>query len=109
TVEQQPERLLAVLCLCDVLMRRYPSAVCHRPMHDGDVAAITQFIGDLIWLIYRYFADPIVDVTFIIIRRITFGNPMLQDRVQRRTGARLLVSQSIKISISLIADDQTLS
>src|ERR1039458_7242890 len=94
-VEQQPERLLAALCLCHILVSCHPSAVCNRPMHDGDVAPVTQSICDMIWLVCRYFVDPIVDVAFMIVRRVTTGNPMLQNRAQRRTRPGLLLIQSI--------------
>ena len=44
----------------------------------------------------------------MIVRRETCGDPILQDRTQRRTRPRLLLIQSIQIRVSFIADNQTL-
>ena len=108
TFKEQTEGVLSGLRFGHVFVCGDPPAVRHRPVNNGNVTPVTQPIYDLIWLVYRYFIDPILDIVFMIFRRGSTFNSMLQDRAKRRTGFRLLVIQSVQLGISLVTDDQTL-
>src|ERR1019366_3101471 len=94
-LKEQAEGFFTAPCLCDILVRSHPPAISHRPVNNGNVTPIAQPIYGLIWLVYRYFTESIHGVVFVIVRRVSAGNSMLQNRAKRRTRFCLFVIQSV--------------
>ena len=94
-MRQVQDALFRTLPLCHVFVCGPPPAISHRPVNNGNVTPITKPIYGLIWLVYRYFFDPILDVGFMILWRVSGGNSMLQNYAKRRTWFCLLDIQFV--------------
>ena len=100
--------LLGVAPLADVLVRRHPAASGHRPVDDGDDAAVGGFDFRAGGFSLAHGGGNFLPVLHGLAREAAVGDAVFEQACQRAAGPRHVIRQFVQFLVAPVADDQPL-